>query len=176
MKKRLSIFIVFILSATISFSSTPVEEGKNVFTSKCASCHNVNKDLTGPALAGFHERRSMDWIINFIKSSQTMIKAGDKDAIAVYEKFNKIPMPDHTDLSDDLIKSIVEYVKVEGASSNIESAPFARPNKIRPAYLPLTAADYQFFIAYLAVVGMLIMALVFAVHIKSLQRQIVIKD
>ena len=33
-------------------------EGRNLFYSNCASCHNRNmtSDMTGPALAGFEER------------------------------------------------------------------------------------------------------------------------
>src|SRR5688572_6757319 len=73
----------------------PPKDGKLIFNSRCAACHNVNQVLTGPALAGVHDRRSMDWIIKFVRSSQAMVKNGDKDAVAIYEKFNKIPMPDH---------------------------------------------------------------------------------
>jgi cytochrome c551/c552 len=112
MKTRL-FFIALLLVSFSAFATPPVDEGKAIFTSRCAACHNVNKTLTGPALAGVHERRSMDWIVKFIKSSQALVKAGDKDAIAVYEKFNKIPMPDHSDLSEDNIKSIVEFIKSE---------------------------------------------------------------
>ena len=28
------------------------KEGKTIFSTRCAGCHNVNKTLTGPALAG----------------------------------------------------------------------------------------------------------------------------
>ena len=93
--------------------------------------------MTGPALAGVDERRSMDWIINFIHSSQSVIKSGDKDAIALYEKFNKIPMPDHPDLSDDKIKSIVAYIKSETKTAT-DTAPFDKAGKLHPAYTPIS--------------------------------------
>src|SRR6478735_4079442 len=93
----LLVFSLFIFHS--SFGAPPVEEGKQIFTSRCAACHNVNKTLTGPALAGIKERRSIEWIISFVQSSQTVIKGGDKDAVVLFEKFNKIPMPDHKDLS-----------------------------------------------------------------------------
>jgi cytochrome c551/c552 len=161
-------FVIFALTVLGSFSllaAPPVDEGKTIFNSRCAGCHNLNKVITGPALAGVHERRSMDWIVKFIQSSQALVKAGDKDAVSVFEKFNKIPMPDHNDLSADNIKSIVEFIKAESKpASEAEAAPFAKPSKIRPNYTPLTIqSDYGVFLAFLCVVALLITALLFAV-------------
>jgi mono/diheme cytochrome c family protein len=166
--KILFLFFSLVMAATV-MAVPPVEEGKTIFASRCAACHNVNKVLTGPALAGVHERRSMEWIVSFIKSSQSLVKSGDKDAVALYEQFNKIPMPDHPDLTEDNIKNIVEYIKSESQSGE-NKAPFAKPVKLRPAYTPLTIANYKFFLGYLTVVGMLIVTLLFAVQVKEIER------
>jgi cytochrome c551/c552 len=164
----LTLFIAFITSLN---AAPPVEEGKTLFNSRCAACHNINKQLTGPALAGVHERRSIDWIINFVQSSQSMVKSGDKDAVALFEKFNKIPMPDHPDLTDDNIKSIVDFVKAESKTAT-ESAPFAKPGKLRPNYTPLSISkDYLYFIGFFSAVGILIVTLLFAVEISALKRK-----
>jgi len=40
---------------TVSMSPE-IAKGKTLFTSKCASCHNVFKDIIGPALGGFEKR------------------------------------------------------------------------------------------------------------------------
>jgi mono/diheme cytochrome c family protein len=170
MRSKLFLFTFLLLSAATVLAATPVEEGKNIFSSRCASCHNVNKVLTGPALAGVHERRSMDWIISFVKSSQTLVKSGDEAAVELFNKFNKIPMPDHPDLTDANITSIVEYIKSEGSTATT-TAPFARPSKLRPAYTPLSISNYGFFIGYLAVVGLLIMTLLLAVQLKQYERK-----
>lgn len=169
MKTRFILLLVLVASVTTLKAAPPVEEGKDIFTTRCASCHNVNKVLTGPALAGVHERRSMEWIINFVHSSQTMVKKGDKDAVALFEKFNKIPMPDHPDLTEENIKNVVEYIKSETKSTE-EKAPFVKPYKVRPNYTPLSIKNYSFFIGYFAVVALLSVALVFAVQVKSMQR------
>lgn len=166
---KIKLLFISLLVITTAGANPPIEEGKTIFTTRCASCHNINKQLTGPALAGIHERRNMDWIINFVKSSQTMVKSGDKDAIALFEKFNKIPMPDHSDLNDEHINSIVEYIKSESTSAEV--APFAKPKKLRPDYLPLTLANYGFFLTYIGVVMLMIIGLVAAVHVKTLQRE-----
>ena len=170
MKTKFFLAAIILFSAWTTLAAPPVEEGKSIFSTRCASCHNVNKVLTGPALAGIDERRSMDWIISFVKSSQTLVKSGDKDAIALFEKFNKIPMPDHSDLSDESIKSVVEYIKSE-SSVTTAKAPFATPSRIRPNYTPLTTADYGFFIGYLAIVVLLIAVLLLAVQFKQYDRK-----
>ena len=78
--KKLSLVLIILLSTTIFVHATPPEEGKTIFINRCAACHNVNKVMTGPALAGIDQRRSLEWITKFIHSSQTLVKSGDKDA------------------------------------------------------------------------------------------------
>lgn len=169
MKARLLLLSLFVSLVTCVNAAPPAEDGKAIFTARCAACHNINKQLTGPALAGVHERRSMEWIINFVKSSQSMIKKGDKDAVALFEKFNKIPMPDHSDLTEDHIKSIVEFVKAEGKTAT-ETAPFAKPAKLRPNYVPLSASDYGVFLGFLGSLAILIGVLLLLVKVKEYQR------
>jgi cytochrome c551/c552 len=183
MRTRLFLLTLFTAFAVGTNAAPPSEEGKTIFNTRCASCHNVNKQLTGPALAGlherrsidwiinFHERRSLDWIINFVHSSQSMVKNGDKDAVALFEKFNKIPMPDHPDLTDDNIKSIVEFVKTESKTAT-ETAPFAKPGKLRPNYTPLSISnDYLLFIGFFATVVILVAVLLFAVKASEFNRE-----
>lgn len=170
MKIKFIFFNLLLLVAFSAIAAPPVEEGKTIFSARCAACHNVNKILTGPALAGVNERHSIDWIISFVKSSQTMVKSGDKEAIALFEKFNKIQMPDHPDLTPDNIKNVVEYIKSE-AKTGEEKAPFAKPSKLRPNYTPLSLTkDASLFIGYLGVVALLIMVLLFAVQLKQYER------
>jgi len=171
-KKLLLSALTFLFSTLTFIHANPIDEGKSIFISRCAACHNVNKIMTGPALAGIDQRRSIDWIIKFVNSSQAMVKNGDKDAVALFEQFNKVPMPDHPDLTADHIKSIVDYIKSESKPAGVEKAPFAKPGKKMTAYTPLTIQkDYVFFIAYLGIVTMLIFALLFAVHVKSYSKK-----
>ena len=171
MKTRIFLLTLFTAFCFSINAAPPSEDGKTIFTARCASCHNVNKQLVGPALAGVYDRRSIDWIINFVHSSQKLVKSGDQYAVALFEKFNKIPMPDHPDLTDDNIKSIVEYVKSE-SKTGIEKAPFAKPGKLRPAYLPLSISkDSGLFVGFFGAVGILILCLLFAVEVSALKRK-----
>lgn len=170
MKNKLLIilFSMFWLSA----DALPVEEGKALFMSRCASCHNVNKQLVGPALAGVDERRPIEWITKFIHSSQSLIKAGDTAALALYQRFNKVPMPDHNDLSENDIKGIVEFIRSEAKPVNAEVAPFAKPGKLADNYRPLSIQkDYVFFGAYFGIVFLLVATMLFAVRFNDLRKE-----
>jgi mono/diheme cytochrome c family protein len=170
MKQKALLFTIAIHIALFALAAPPVEEGKSIFAARCAACHNINKVITGPALAGVDRRRSMDWIINFVHASQVMVKGGDKDAVALFNQFNRIPMPDHPDLTDDNIRNIVEYIKSE-SKEGVETVPFARPSKIRPAYTPLSINNYWFFITFLGLVALLVAALLTAVRVKQYERR-----
>jgi cytochrome c551/c552 len=167
MKTKLILILFFVGNALYLFANPPIDEGKKIFMSRCAACHTVNKALTGPALAGVDARRPIEWIIQFVHSSQTLIKKGDKEAVAVFTKFNKVPMPDHPDLTDSNIKSIVEYIKSESKAVTEEKAPFARPGKKKTAYLPISINNYGFVTGYLLAVIALMAALYFAVQAKT---------
>lgn len=166
---KIKFLILSLLCAGYVFATPPVEEGKTIFTTRCAGCHNVNRILTGPALAGVEQRHSIDWIINFVHSSQTVIKNGDQTAVALFNKFNHIQMPDHPDLTADNIKSIVEYIKSEAAAGGGDGkAPFATPTVLKTPYTPIQINNYSFFAFYLAAVVLLIGGLVFAARVKTL--------
>ena len=170
MKTRIILGLILLMAIGTAFAG-PIEEGKALFTTRCAACHNVNKVLTGPALAGVDQRRSIDWIINFVHSSSKMVAKGDKDAVAIYEKFNKIPMPDHTDLSAENIKQIVEYIKTESKPVEEFKAPFARPRDKKSNAVPLSGKDYGAWTGYALMVAGLIGSLLFAVQVRGLQRK-----
>ena len=169
--KTWSAGIAFLLMLAFQAQANPpIEEGKSIFMARCAACHNINKVMTGPALSGISERRSVDWLVKFIQSSQTLIKSGDADAVTVFEKFNKIPMPDHPDLTEENIKSIVEYIKAESKPVEEEKAPFAKPGKKKTFYTPVRLDNYAFVFGFLAVVTALIFSLYYAVQFKTFQR------
>jgi hypothetical protein len=124
-------------------------------------------------LAGVYQRRSLDWIIKFINSSQSLIKTGDTAAVAVFQKFNKVPMPDHSDLSADHIKQIVEYIKSETKTVGENTAPFKKPGKKMVMHRPLSLEkDAVIFILFFVVVAMLISAMLFAVRINEFKNNV----
>jgi cytochrome c2 len=54
--RKIALF-VFVFAA-ISFNRASAQDGKQLFNGKCASCHQIFKDATGPALMGLEERHT----------------------------------------------------------------------------------------------------------------------
>ena len=77
--KRLLLLVTFFV---FSFSKINAQDGKAIFTAKCASCHIMGKDFTGPNLHGVLDRWGGNkddikaWILNY----NIPLKAGNAQA------------------------------------------------------------------------------------------------
>lgn len=92
------------------------EDFGTTYQQYCAACHNIGGGrLVGPDLAGITERRSEDWLIKWIKSSQAMVNSGDPVAKALVDEY-KIVMPDQA-LTEEQIKGVLAYIKGKGGAT-----------------------------------------------------------
>ncbi|WP_018477917.1 c-type cytochrome [Pontibacter roseus] len=120
-------------------------EGKKIFEGNCAACHSLDADVVGPALKNVHERRGDEWLLKFIKNSQALVESGDKDAVAVYEKFNKMPMPAFgSSLSDGEISSVIAYIKEASAQPAAAAVAEAPATTTDAAAAPAAPAEVAF--------------------------------
>ncbi|GAB5523908.1 MAG: c-type cytochrome [Roseivirga sp.] len=95
-----------------------IKSGESLFKEwGCNTCHAVDRKVVGPALQGVYDRRTLPWIYEFVRNSSKVIASGDAQAVAVYNEFNQLQMPNHDDLTDDDILAIMAYVK------NVEDNP-----------------------------------------------------
>jgi cytochrome c2 len=102
-------------------------QGQETFQRMCSACHTIGRGpLVGPDLQGIAERRSEEWIIEFVQHSQELVRAGDPDAVAIFAEFNKIPMPDQP-LSDEEVREIMEYIGGAGSTGAVQ------PSVLEPA-------------------------------------------
>lgn len=88
--------------------------GEALFKANCTSCHALNKRVLGPALAGVNAKQSNEWLHKWIKNSPAFIATGDKDAVAIYNEYNKAAMTPFPQFSDGDIDNILAYIKIEG--------------------------------------------------------------
>jgi mono/diheme cytochrome c family protein len=104
--------VLTLLCAGMFSTSWAETAGEKEFNTACIVCHTIGKGrLVGPDLAGVTDRRPNEWLIDFIKSSQSMIKAGDPDAVALVGEYAGMVMPD-TMMSDQQIADIVNYLRL----------------------------------------------------------------
>ena len=102
-------FLIFVLLCNIQAIAAP--DGKALFMSNCASCHNPLKDATGPALQNIDKTfPSKEWGYNWVHNSAAVIASGDKTAVDIYNKFNKTAMTPFPQLSTEEIDAILKYV------------------------------------------------------------------
>lgn len=59
---------------------------KTLFFQNCASCHSLNKELTGPALIDVMQKRNCDWLYTFLTNRKATIK--DSIYLALYKKYD----------------------------------------------------------------------------------------
>lgn len=110
--KRLLLLVSFFV---FSFSKIDAQDGKAIFTAKCASCHIMGKDFTGPNLQGVVSRwESIDnlkmWILDWEKAvkvsehAQNMVNFNSSSNM---QKFNGLLSPAELDA---VIKYVDEWV------------------------------------------------------------------
>jgi mono/diheme cytochrome c family protein len=106
--------LALFLNVSLSQSAAAQPNGESLFKANCTSCHSVGENkVVGPGLKNVDQRRSEDWLISWIKNSQAMVKAGDPDAVKLFEEYNKVAMPSFG-FKDEEVKAILAYVKAEG--------------------------------------------------------------
>jgi len=101
-------------SASVSANTDNVPaEGKQLFTVYCANCHNVHKNLIGPALAGVTQRwKDKNDLYKWVHNPQAVI-ANNSYAKDLFAKWNKVAMTPAPQLKDAQIDAILDYIKAE---------------------------------------------------------------
>ena len=86
-----------------------VATGKNSYDVKCQSCHKLSEErLVGPGWKGVTDRRTPEWIMNFVTNVDEMI---EKDTAA--QKMLEVclvRMPNQS-LSDDEARAVLEFMR-----------------------------------------------------------------
>lgn len=88
-----------------------VAEGRTLFKGKCASCHALDHDATGPALTPKMNELEESFLIPWIRNNVELRASGNKQAIEA-AKYSPTEMTAFPTLTDEQIKSIIAYAKV----------------------------------------------------------------
>lgn len=104
-----SVFFMVVFSMSSLAQGDP-EKGRTLFNTHCIACHKLDAKSIGPALGKIEEKRTKEWLHKWILNSSKLIKSGDKDAIAIFEEYNKVEMiPYEGILSEQDIDDILAY-------------------------------------------------------------------
>ena len=72
MKKILILFLILYTS----YSAQDYEAGKQLFRNNCASCHNMEKKVVGPALKNVVKNQGKEWTTAWIKNNNDLRASG----------------------------------------------------------------------------------------------------
>jgi cytochrome c551/c552 len=113
-----SLFPGLVLILLLSLAGTVnAQDGKAIFSQKCAACHAVDKNLTGPALQGVEDRwADRTQLYAWVHNSAAVVKSGYPHAVEVYNQFNKIQMPAFPELTEKDIDAILMYISTAAAA------------------------------------------------------------
>jgi len=99
-------------------------EGKSLFKSNCAACHNIRVAQTGPALWGIEQRwheagqykgkPAEYWLYQAIRNWPAVVKAGYPRAVYLSKNW-KGEMNLYPDMSDKDIREILDYINTSEA-------------------------------------------------------------
>lgn len=118
---------ILVLPFQLGLAQEQIETsaGEQVFQASCFACHGIGEaQRVGPDLAGVNDRRSRQWLQQFIRSPKAVFDSGDADAIALFENFNGIVMPDST-ISDQQITDVLAYIRSRTSSLGVAGSATA---------------------------------------------------
>jgi cytochrome c551/c552 len=110
MKKLLLLFVLLPI-----FSSTYIyaQDGRALFNTNCASCHNIFKDATGPQIGGLLEREPYNGdikkVVYWVQNVSTLLNT-DPYYKGLQAKFGSRMTP-FPQLSDKEITAIIDYTE-----------------------------------------------------------------
>jgi mono/diheme cytochrome c family protein len=116
------------------------EPGEAEFNTTCFACHTIGAGRrVGPDLAGVTGKRTEEWLLRFIKSSQTVIAGGDADAVALAAQFPGLVMPDAL-LNDAQIRDVLRFIRTK-SSSEVAGAEISDSPAVEPEPPAATEAE-----------------------------------
>lgn len=125
MIRKLTSSAIIILGISTSIMA---QDGSTLFKQNCGMCHKLGTRLVGPDLTGVTQRRTKEWLHKFIKSSQSLVKSGDKDANTIFNEFGQTIMPDQN-VTDDQIDNILKYIEENSSTSTATQEKSTEPEK-----------------------------------------------
>lgn len=99
------------------------DKGQYIFATHCAACHSIGYgDKIGPDLLGVTDVRQRPWLARFITEPEKVIAERDAIAVALFEKYKQVHMP-NLRLADEDVASLINFL---AAQTDAHRAPVRR--------------------------------------------------
>jgi protein SCO1 len=112
-----------------------LSKGEDLFRTRCVTCHTVGQPgketakTIGPDLTFVTRVRQRGWLVRWMKEPDVMLSEKDPIATALYEKYNKLAMP-NLRLKENEIEQILSFLEQGSAAYSAAQA------KVTPAAAP----------------------------------------
>ena len=106
-----------------------ISDGERLFRTRCEVCHSVdgsNPDGIGPDLLGVTRVREHNWLVSWLRAPDEMIASGDPIALALYEQYNGLAMPNMR-LSQVDVADLMEFMDAETDRQQLLATDAAPP-------------------------------------------------
>lgn len=86
-----------------------ISKGQSIYDSKCLACHKLtNEKLVGPGWKDVTDRRTPEWIMNFITNTSVML---DSDLIAQKMMVTCLVRMPNQGVNDDEARQLLEFMR-----------------------------------------------------------------
>lgn len=102
-------------TGSISYAEAPrlanLSRGQELYRSRCDSCHSLgSEDELGPGLLGITQKRDRAWLSRWLKEPDQMLAEKDPIATQLFEKYQKLSMP-NLKLNDADAQALIVFME-----------------------------------------------------------------
>lgn len=106
--------LLFSAGAANAQDAAQVKRGQTLWQNRgCAGCHAIGKRNIAPDLAGVTQRRSREWLVNWLKDTEGMLQT-DSVAMALLKEYKGAKMPNQK-LSEQDTDAIIAFIQATEA-------------------------------------------------------------
>ncbi len=108
-------FVVVLATVAATAQRASAQDAAQFFKTSCMSCHTIGGGrLVGPDLKGAHERRTREWLQQFIANPKALIDARDATATQILQESRGVVMPT-LGVQPAMVGALIDLIAAESA-------------------------------------------------------------
>jgi cytochrome c oxidase cbb3-type subunit 3 len=165
---------ILIVAALGNTSNAVAQEGEQLFKSRCNTCHQIDKNLTGPKLKGVKQKWADagegENLYAWISNSTALIASGKSQLAKDIAGYSPTAMPAQ-DVSKEEVDAIFEYIETYAppvATSAVSDTTAVSATVVKVDYkYNLTVFNWLLFLTVILVVVIIVLSGSIIVFVKS---------